>query len=560
MLSWGACWSLVGCSGLIKDSSPPDAPPDAVSDGNTSPDPGAPPGNASGSDTPLPVGADRCEGVTFDPGAALVRRLASWEYGNAVASTLGLDLREQIQAAWPPSARLGGFSNAAEAQVATLAHIEAFEGLADLVADAADAAALVQSCRSATSCPAELAERLGPSLFRRSLSTSELGRLSGIMSSAPTPEDGARWMIRVLLQSGSFLYRVEDAPAGTQLQPVPPEALAIRLAYLAWGDGPDEALLAAARRGELATDDQLRAQIQRLLADPRAVEQSVRLIEDWLGVANVGRSNIASLDGVDEALLADMKAETLAFTRHVLWTTGQPVGALFTARSSVVSARLADWYGLESMPDADGTYVLNNGRRGLLTQAAVLAQAAGADASMIGRGLYILDNVLCQGVPSPPDSLDRTEIDTGDINTLRDEAEARLARAACYACHGAFEPLAFAFERFDGAGRYSDQNDDGFALRSEGQITLQNGETFSWQRVEDFAPALVATAAAQNCLIQKPLSFALGRPVEETGSDACATQEIREAFAAGGETYPALVEAIALHPIFRMMRPSESGD
>ena len=58
--------------------------------------------------------------------------------------------------------------------------------------------------------------------------------------------------------------------------------LASELSYAAWGTMPDEELLAAAAAGELHTPEQIDAQVQRLLADPRAIATTQDLVNTWL--------------------------------------------------------------------------------------------------------------------------------------------------------------------------------------------------------------------------------------------------------------------------------------
>lgn len=521
------------------------------------------PTSGPGASPSQPGPVDACAGVDFDPGPTLVRRLTPWEYANVVQTVFEVDLAEDIRELWPPRARLHGLSNAAETQVATLTHVQAFQAVAERVAEAVDAEARWASCgaRSDPECSLWLVKELGEPLFRREVGAVEATRWAELVAEAPTRPEGLRWLVRAMLQSGSFLYRVETEPSGTDLAPVSPRDLAVRLAFLAWGQGPDEGLLRAADRGELDTEEGLRRGLDRLLADPRAEAHALELATDWLGIASVERSNVASaFSGVDEALLEDMKAEVHALVRRVWWTEDQPLSALFTASRGTLTGRLAAWYGLAASGDAAAEYDLPAPRAGVLTQGAVLAQAAGAEASMIARGLYILENVLCQELPPPPANLDISDDGRAETFTEREASEVRLSREQCAGCHGGMEPLAHAFEPFDGAGRYRTRNDEGYPMRSEGSMTLLSGETLEWRTADEFVRALVDTDAAKRCLVEKPLAFSLGRPLRDRGSDACAVQQIKARYLENGGSYRALVRAIAAHPIFRMMRPLETED
>lgn len=547
VLALAACALASACEARLADPQSTSAP--SIDPDTDAPEPRRP-------DTPSEP--PDCASTPLDPGSTLVRRLAPWEYARVVQSTFGLELRADIEAAWPPRARVHGLSNAAEAQVVTLTHVQAFEALARDVAARVDASALLEQCAGLadTECPLRLAQALGRQLFRRELSMTDAVPWADLMSAASEREDGVRRLVSGMLQSGSFLYRIEREADGEDVVPVSPEDLASRLAFLVWGDGPDAALRRAAVEGRLTSEDDIRREVRRLLADPRAQAHSLELVTDWFGIASVGRSNVAdAYPEVDAELLEAMKAEALALARRVFWTDAAPLGELFTSRRAVLGPRLARWYGLEPVSDVPAEYELPAPRAGLLTQGALLAQSGGAEASMITRGLYLLDTVLCQELPPPPESLDISDDGSAEASTEREASEIRLSRPVCAGCHESMEPLAHALEPFDGAGRFRTEDGEGDRLRGDGAMTLQSGESLRWSDAADFARKLVATEAVQRCLVEKPLAFALGRRVDDEGSDACVVEEIRGEYTQRGGTYAALIEAIAAHPVFRTMRP-----
>ena len=82
-----------------------------------------------------------------------------------------------------------------------------------------------------------------------------------------------RWTYRAALCAPDFLYHVEPAGALDEY------ALANRLSYFLWNSMPDEALTKLAAEGKLRKPDVQRAEVDRLLADPR----SKRFIDDFLG-------------------------------------------------------------------------------------------------------------------------------------------------------------------------------------------------------------------------------------------------------------------------------------
>ncbi|MEM9195526.1 MAG: DUF1592 domain-containing protein [Myxococcota bacterium] len=507
-----------------------------------------------------PPELDACD-VAFDPGPTLVRRIAPWEFAQIVESGLGVDPRAVLEERWPPTARLQGLTVMSEAQGVTLTHVEAFADIAEAVAEDVPDSRRLEACGDtmAPDCPSAVAADLGALLFRRPLTDAEVARFAAPMETALmegfSPEDGASWILQALLQAGPFLYRIEEEPDRTA--PVDAEALASRLSFLVWGEGPDEPLLRAAQRGELANEEGIRQAVQRLFDDPRAVAHSSNFVVDWLGLASVRNSDIAAAyPEVDDALLEAMKDETLALARQIMWEENAPLTDLLTRRETIVTGRLAEFYGLEPQGNAAATYPLSDGRAGLLTQGAILAQAGGAGESMIARGLFVLEDILCTEL-ARPDGIDTSDDGSMGTNTEREASEVRLGRSTCAGCHGQMEPLAHPFEPFDGAGRIRNENSEGFALRSDGEVRLANGETLAWSTPEEFVDQIADTDAVGLCLVERPLAFALGRPLEEEGSDPCVVEEIRTEYLEQGGTYRALVEAIAAHPIFRFQRARE---
>ena len=94
--------------------------------------------------------------------------------------------------------------------------------------------------------------------------------------------EGIEVMIRAALQSSHFLYRLETtAPANATaaLVPLSQYELASRLSFLIWGAGPDDALLDAAGRGELADQDAGRGQGARDARRSEGARRDHRLLQ-----------------------------------------------------------------------------------------------------------------------------------------------------------------------------------------------------------------------------------------------------------------------------------------
>src|SRR5687768_12655148 len=116
-----------------------------------------------------------------------------------------------------------------------------------------------------------------PRAFRRPVSPEVralyVERVAERLKSGDCFELAMRWAYRAALCSPDFLYHVE--PAGG----LDDYSLACRMSYLFWNSMPDDKLAALAKQGKLKEPTTLRAEVDRLLADPR----SQRFVEDFLG-------------------------------------------------------------------------------------------------------------------------------------------------------------------------------------------------------------------------------------------------------------------------------------
>lgn len=554
----GLCVGFAGCyTGAPGDQQ----------DASGSADEGTISGPGSGTETADDGGTEtdgvesQCEDL--DPGPFLVRRLTSWEYDNTVATVLGVDASDVIESSWPDELHAAGFSNTANALIVSFDHVETFMELAQTIVTRVDWPTLLAThatCTDMTSdCQRGFVQSLGTALFRAPLDDARVDAYAAPFEAAQAEgegfEAGAQLVLRSMLQSARFLYRLEDQPAGGEsFRNVTDHELAVRLSYLVTGGPPDQALADAAAAGDV----QVRSQVERMLATPEARTQSSRYISDWLRLDDLDDTvrDSEEFPAFSPELVEDMKRESLAMADYLIWEEQAPLLELLTARYTVASDQLATFYGLTPTGEGDSYYDLSGlpERMGILTQAGLLTHVGGAEANMVERGLFMLRNVLCSEVPPPPPGIDASPVEIEPGKTRRFYSDERTTNASC-SCHLQFDPLAHGFERYDGVGAYATEDEFGNELRADGQFTVPfSGESLEWTTTEQFIDALAAADATQRCMVQKPLQFAIGRPVEDSDADQCALDEIQALFAEDGGTYQALIITIATHPSFHLVR------
>lgn len=491
--------------------------------------------------------------------APFVRRLTLDAYAATIDAVLGVDIRDRAAAALPTDLRADGFSNTANALIVTLDHVESYAALAEVVANEVNLAALAQThggCDTFTAdCERRVTTSLATALFRHPPDAEEVDALLPLFEDVRTEGDefsvAVGLVLEALLQSPRFLYRIEKE-RGEGSVALDGFEVASRLSYFLWGAPPDEPLLAAA--DQLHDDVAIEAQVDRMLDDPRARANAQRFLIDWLDLHRLDnlQRDAALFPDWDPSLGLDMKAETVAFFTHLALDENRPLAELFNAQLTFVTPELATHYGFENVGE-DGRVALTDlpERGGLLTQGAVTT-LGGNTSSMVGRGLYILENILCGHLADPPPGVDTTPPEITEETPQRQLSEERVDNPACGGCHVQIEPVAWGIERFDATGRHTTEDRFGNALAQDGTVVLEHGQV-DFASIAELGDLLASSDRVRACMGRKSTQFALGRPLHpnERPSDQCTDDEVTERFLASKGTYRDLMVAIALSTSFR---------
>jgi len=540
--------SILGCRGELS------AVDDAVAD--KSPE----------TTTPTPFngeipGAEACVDAPIQAGPTLGRRLTNWEYAFTLQDLLGVDVRDTVNTTFDADLRTEGFTNTSTTLIVNLDRVLAYESLAATVAERLNLAAVVSEHTSCTefteTCQNQFVEAMGMKLFRRPLAQEEVTIYGPIFEIVQDEGDdfqvAAGLVVEAMLQAPQFLYRLEVQEA-TQ-RSLDSFEVASRLSYLIWSSAPDAELFRAAEAGELLDASALESQARRMLADPKSLRSSERFVRDWL---HIDRLEVLGRDPelypeYSTNLSRDMQDETLRVAEHILREEGRPLADLLRARTTFASRELAEFYGFDSPQDGVNTYDLSNHpeRVGILTHAGVLANAGGGDEpSLVERGLFILHNVMCRSVDAPSADLNTEFVPAEPGRSQRVYSEARMADASCAGCHAQFDPLGYGLENFDGIGRFITNDFAGNELSSTGHFfDFAASSKLEYANTAEYMNLLAASQTVEDCLIQKPVQFALGRALVD--SDACMLSDVRAQYTEGAMNYEELMVAIATHPNFR---------
>jgi hypothetical protein len=515
--------------------------------------------------------ADRVpDGCVDKVGTSPLRRLTRTQYTHTIRDLLGIDT--DVAQGFSSDEKIGAFYSNGIAPITDLG-VEKYMDAAELLAEEAvgDLEALLPCDPQEigeNACVDELIDDLGRRAFRRPLRDVEREQMRDLFATAAAEggfSQGIRLIVQGFLQSPYFLYHVELGQPdldGDGYAALTQHEVASRLSYFLWGSMPDDTLLAAADAGDLGSAAEVRAQAERMLADPRAKDGIASFHLQWLGVDDMStlEKDATMFPGFDDALKDAMRAETADFADWVIRQGDGKLETLLTAPFSVIDERMAAVYGVTLPPDhVPGEPVMLDPtqRAGLLTHASLLAKYAHVDqSSPVHRGVIVRENLLCQTLPPPPENVDNVPPDPDPNATTRERFAEHTEDPACAGCHVLIDGIGFGLENYDAVGAWRDM---------EGTLPVDaSGEVLSTANIDgpfnggvELAQKLAQSSDLQECVSTQWMSFALGRVPSEL--DECSADALQDRFEASGHDVRELLLSLVETEAFRMRRVSGGG-
>jgi hypothetical protein len=362
--------------------------------------------------------------------------------------------------------------------------------------------------------------------------------------------------LTAILASTKFLYRVEPLPADAThpVVAVDDMALASRLSFLMWSEGPDAQLLELAAAGKLHDQAVLNTQVDRMLADPRSQSLVTNFAFQWLNV-----NKIDSIEPTPELYpdfdrnLRDAFKEEMRLYLDSVLRSDRSVLDLLGSDETFLNERLALHYGVPNIRGAQfrPVHLADPNRWGLLGKGAILMGTSyGNRTAPVLRGAWILENITGTPPNSPPPGVQAfKESEPGKkALTVRERLEQHRTNPSCNGCHGVMDPLGFALENFDvtGAWRVKDL-DAGTVIDSSG--TLASGA-----KIDSPAQLRQALLTRPDQFVQtiteKLLTFALGRSLRY--QDMPMVRDIVRQADGQGDTFAAIIKGVVASPAFRL--------
>ncbi len=333
----------------------------------------------------------------------------------------------------------------------------------------------------------EILRRIVPQAFRRTIKENELEPYVALAKQAIdeglTFEKALRRGLKGVLCAPEFLFLEEQLRDDTPKATINDFALAARLSYFLWNSKPDRELFTLAQQDELGRPDVLRAQVERMLADPKSKRFVESFTDQWLRLRDIDFTvpDQRLYPEYTQLLRQSMLDETHAFFRELL-DHDLNVQNFIDSDFAMINQPLAEHYGIEGVSGLEIRRVElppNSLRGGVLTQASVLKVSAdGTRTSPVLRGAWILKHLLGTPSPPPPTSVSAVEPDIRGATTIRQQLAQHRDHASCNRCHRKIDPPGFALETFDviGAQRewYRTRNNGKYIKRTIHPHSAQN--------------------------------------------------------------------------------------
>jgi len=487
-----------------------------------------------------------------------VIRLTNQQWANSVKTVLGLatpsDLAQNFRASVSGNS---DFNNNELFLDIDNSSWQDFQAAAEALADQVTASDATLAKAYSGKDAAGLISTLGRRAYRRPLTSAEQAKYLALYNAGSTLSGsrsalakGASLVIRALLQSPNFLFRTELGAAG---QPLSAFETAAKLSLWLKNTAPDDTLLDAAAGSTLNTPDGVVATAKTMLEDSAAAQVMRSFHGQFLHLDLFSTITKDMVPDFNQAIGPELTESSYLFFDKI-FTKGLGVKDIFLSTSGFVGANMAAVYGNGVTAPASGysEQPLGANRIGFFTQLPYLMYwARNGDPDSIHRGVTLNIDVLCATLGPPAIVLPTLPArQPGQTNRVVVD----LTTSGCgQACHNAMiNPIGFAFEHYDGMGRYRTTEKDvtgaDLPIDSSGTYTFTDG-TKTYKDASELMQAMAKGQQAHACYAKKLASYGLQRDVVDADMPLLTT--LASASASSGSSVKQMILDLVKQDAFR---------
>lgn len=353
-------------------------------------------------------------------------------------------------------------------------------------------------------------------------------------------------VILLVLKSPQFLY--PELPDGQ----TDDFDIASRLSFALWDSIPDARLLEAAAKGHLKREEQIRAEAERMLRDPRTRAKTQEFFHYWLELEeaeDLSKDPVAYPDFTDK-IMADLKTSLELFIEDVVWNEKSDYRQLLTADYLFLNGRLRKFYGpkegiaqlneetsraadpgqagegvaqvvgARSRPEQFEKVKFDSRERvGVLTHPYLMsALAYYKSSSPIHRGVFLTRNIAGRALKPPPMAIQFMDGRFDPAMTMRQKVTELTSPSACQSCHTLINPLGFSLENFDGVGRFRTM-ENGKPVDTVSEYQTPEGEVIRITGPRDVAAHLTRSEDAQRGFVRQMFQHLVKQPAPAYGTE-----------------------------------------
>jgi hypothetical protein len=239
----------------------------------------------------------------------------------------------------------------------------------------------------------------------------------------------------------------------------------------------------------------------------------VRVVQEWLGIADVARREKAASVYPEFATLGQpMQDESAAFIDEVLYRSTGTLTELLTADWTIADAPLAELYGVPWAGAGQRTSLAAVERRGILNQGAFLSVFASNNGSHpVFRGVALMRRIACLDTPDPGALGVVVSFPPADPEkTTRERFAVHTMDPGCASCHTSIDAFGFALENFDGIGRMR-TTESGQPVDTSVTIGIGSDLDGTYADSTELLDALAGSDAVKTCLARQIFRSAAAR-------------------------------------------------
>ncbi len=362
-------------------------------------------------------------------------------------------------------------------------------------------------------------------------------------------------IVLLVLKSPRFLYREVSGQNDSY-------DVAARLSFALWDSLPDDTLRQAAANNQLQTSEQVAAQAERMVRDPRARAKLREFFHQWLKFEHFQDLSKDSelFPEFDPELVSDMRVSLDLFLEDVIRGERADFRELLVAEHLYLNDRLAKFYGYESPGDArfQKTSLDPNRQAGVLTHPYLMTGFAyHSTSSPIHRGVFVARSLLGRVLNPPADAVTPLPPELHPDLTTRDRIALQTSPPACAVCHEMINPLGFSLEQYDAVGRFRTE-ERARPIDPTGSYNKVTGETANFRGARELANFLADSDEVHTAFVKQLFQYTVKQPIAAYGPDRL--EKIRNTFAEREFNINGLLVEIAVASAFTGIETTTSTD